>query len=551
MNTPLRLIIAAGAILCLSSAILAGDPPPAKRGVAVVDGKEVEAPKIPMGDAATIEKIITEGKDHSHVMEHLHHLTVEGGPRLTGSTRVEAANNWCKEQYESWGLSNAHIEDWGTIATRFDRGPSTLKLTLKRTRTRDDGETEIESTPLKDLEFTTAAWTRGTDGVKAGPVVKMPQTEEEYKALKDGDKLKGAWILIKSQPPAGRRGVQDRMSSNFQSRIDARKKVSASRDELVRTSAAPGWRDRKAEDVPPDVSVVVRRSDYDAINSRLADGDKIELEANLQQTLTPGPFRVYNTIAEIRGSTLPDEVVIISAHLDSWDGPGSQGCTDNGTGSSTTLEAARILATVMKNGGVPPKRTIRFIDWTGEEQGLLGSKGYVEKHKEEIIAHVSACIVDDGGTDYDGGLPAATQMVQYLAAATAPVNNVFWSETDKKYMNVNVRDTGTKIDVHGSSDHASFNKVGVPGFFWDEVGRADYSFGWHTQNDKFELGIEEYLRQSATAAAVTAYNLACAPELLPRAAMPEPKKPADTKPEEAPKKAGEQKAEMAGSRTGS
>lgn len=106
-------------------------------------------------------------------------------------------------------------------------------------------------------------------------------------------------------------------------------------------------------------------------------------------------------------------------------------------------------------------------------------------------------------------------MVDYLAAATAPVNNVFYSEIDQKYLNVNIRNTGDKIETHGSSDHASFNQVGVPGFFWDETGRADYGFGWHTQNDTYELGIEEYLKQSATTAAVTAYNLAL--DLLPRA----------------------------------
>jgi Zn-dependent M28 family amino/carboxypeptidase len=107
-------------------------------------------------------------------------------------------------------------------------------------------------------------------------------------------------------------------------------------------------------------------------------------------------------------------------------------------------------------------------------------------------------------------------MVDYLAAATAPVNGVFDSETDGKYLDVNIRPTGDKIDTHGGSDHAAFNRVGVPGFFWDEEGRADYGYGWHTQNDTLDLAIEEYLMQSATNAAITAYNLANAPDLLPR-----------------------------------
>ena len=264
MNTPLRLLLAAGALLAAPSFLRADEPAPAaKRNVAIIDGTEVDRPDIAMGDAITVDMIIAEGKDRSQVMRHLDHLTHKIGPRLTGSSRAEAANHWCREQYTAWGLSNPHIEEWGTVATRFDRGPSTLKATIKRTRTTRDGETEVESAPLRDLEFTTTAWTRGTDGPRTGPVVRLPQNEDEYKALKEADKLKGAWILVKAQPPAGRHGVQDRMSSNFQGSIDARKKVadgtkvedlpyqqrilfdevagfiSASRDELVRTGGDP------------------------------------------------------------------------------------------------------------------------------------------------------------------------------------------------------------------------------------------------------------------------------------------------------------------------
>jgi carboxypeptidase Q len=101
-------------------------------------------------------------------------------------------------------------------------------------------------------------------------------------------------------------------------------------------------------------------------------------------------------------------------------------------------------------------------------------------------------------------------------------------------MTVNIRPSGKKIDTHGSSDHASFNKVGVPGLYWDEVGRADYGYGWHTQNDRMELAIPEYLMQSSVSSAIMAYNLACAPDLMPRA-IEEPKEEktpaAESKPE--------------------
>ncbi len=193
----------------------------------------------------------------------------------------------------------------------------------------------------------------------------------------------------------------------------------------------------------------------------------------------------------------------------------SQGTQDNGTGSSVTLEAARILMAA----GVKPRRTIRFCLWSGEEQGLLGSRGYVESLSEEELSKISACFVDDGGTYYQGGLFCVAEMEPMLTAATRPVHDAF----PNLPIDIVVRD---KMPRGGSSDHASFNGKGVPGFFWTEKNRPDlegmgYRFSWHTQYDTLEYAIEEYLIQSATCSAVTAYSLAMADTLLPRY-VPEP-----------------------------
>ncbi len=541
------------AVLAGSSTSIAAIRPEGERKtiVAIIDGKEMPVPAISMGDPATIDKIIDEGKNRSQVMQHLEHLTKKIGPRLTGSSNLEKANNWCKDQYESWGLTNAHLEEWGTIATRFDRGPCSGKL-LTANGTGFD-------TAL-DLEFTTYSWSIGTNGPVRGPVVKLPKTEEEYAAVKD--KLKGAWVLIPEGDGSGQRRASA-IGARYLANIEARKEVadkkveisalpvddrilfdgingfiarSGGREpELVITSSIPtppppegsgndrrgpsAWRSVDVNNIPPDINITVRKTHYDEIVKRMEANENFQLEFDLKHTFTPGPIKCYNTIAEIRGTEWPEQVVVVSGHLDSWDGPGSEGCTDNGTGTATTLEAARILAAV----GAKPKRTIRFIDWSGEEQGLLGSAAYVDAHKDDIVKNVSACLVDDGGTNYCGGLPAAQQMVDMLAAATAPINNVFYSETDQKYLNVNIRplkrtngDASTQLRVSGGSDHMSFNRVGVPGFFWDETGRANYTHTHHTQFDKLDQAIPEYLMQSATCAAVTAYNLACADTLLPR-----------------------------------
>lgn len=541
------LLLAALALLpiqMIPSLALAGDGD-GGGWTAVIDGKEVPAPEIPMGDDEVVRKILDEGKNRNQVMEHLRYITKEIGPRLTTSSQAERANEWCKEQYEKWGLANPRVEKWGEYPVRFDRGPSRANVMLRRERKNDEGEvTSVEFEKTRDLEFSTLAWTKGTDGPKRGPLVKEPRTEEEYEAVKD--QLSGAWILMRPPPAVGQRGIRGRLSDHFQRRIEARKKVaegtpmseltiaqrmvfdgvagwiSTTRDERVWTGGAPNWDERKLEEIPEDVHLVVRGSDYDYMNSRVADKEPIELEVDANHILTAGPIPVFNTLAEIPGTEFPDEYVVISAHLDSWNGPGSEGCTDNGTGSAVTLEAARLLMAA----GAKPKRTILFANWTGEEQGLLGSREWV-KANESKWPKISACFVDDGGTNYEGGLGAPDWQVDMLAAATAPTNNQFFDSVDNKPLNVNIRKGGKNETGGGGSDHASFLRVGIPGFFWDEIGRSDYGYGWHTQHDKYDLAIPEYLKQSATNAAIVAYRLACAPTLLPRKDPNE--KPEETK----------------------
>ncbi|MBN8596231.1 MAG: M20/M25/M40 family metallo-hydrolase [Planctomycetes bacterium] len=534
--------------------------------VSVIDGKEAPVPAIEMGDDAITMKIVQEGALRSEVMDHLKALAVERGPRLTGSENLRKAQDWASQSFREWGLTNVHLEQWGTVGVGFDRGPSSGTIFLARpmrpetrpgVNTREASpaatpptepakeEAKPEPTPAKtewtkarEVELTALSWSVGTNGAVRGPVIREPKTEDEFRAVQG--ELKGAWVLVQAPPALGMRGIRSMMSARYEMRKEARKKIaegksvsdlpiaerlafepiagyiSSSRDERVWTGAVSGWRDLSItdRDDPSDDQphVQVRLSDYDFLNSRLADGEKVEVEFNLNHTFKAGPVPVHNVIAEIKGSKYPNEYVIISGHLDSWDGPGSLGVTDNATGSAVTIEAARILKAV----NAKPLRTIRFVLWTGEEQGLLGSKGYVESHKDEL-AGISAVFVDDGGTGYQAGVQAATVQVDMLAAASAPINNVFFSRFDKKFLNVDIKNSGETTKSHGGSDHHSFNLVGVPGFFWEEGGRAEYGFGWHTQNDKMNLAIEEYLVQSATNSAVVAYRLGCAPTLLPRA----------------------------------
>jgi carboxypeptidase Q len=449
------------------------------------------------GDPQVITKIVDEGKNNSQVMKTLAEFTNKYGPRLTSSTNLDKANKWAMDQFKKYGCVNVHLEQWGEFPVGFDRGKKSY------------GRMNL---PEKvDFEFTSPSWTEGTRGGMKGKAVKAPTTVDEFNAVKD--KLKGAWLVYTTgNPPQPPR--QGEPSEELKARLALEKqiddagiigRVTGSRNDLVITSG--NWRIEQ-DKLPTGRRAQIRKSDMDKVIAQLDANKEVELEFNLDQKWVKGPRPQYNVIAEIKGTEKPDEVVIVSGHFDSWDGPGSVGALDNGTGSSTALEAARILCKV----GAKPKRTIRFILWTGEEQGLFGSRGYVALHMNEMDK-ISAVLVDDGGTNYQGGYVGIESQKAMMETAFAPLNTAF---PDMPVI-FQVRAT---MPTGGGSDHVPFNAVGVPGFFTMETGRSDYNFVHHTQHDYLKYAIPEYLVQSSVCHAVVSYNLACAGELLPRAPKP-------------------------------
>ena len=212
-------------------------------------------------------------------------------------------------------------------------------------------------------------------------------------------------------------------------------------------------------------------------------------------------WRCTTRSAEIRGSEKPDEVVIIGAHLDSWDlGTGS---TDNGTGSMAVLEAARALAKL----NLKPKRTIRFVLFTGEEQGLVGSQEYVKAHKNEL-EKISAVLVHDTGTGrvLTLGLHDNYQDREIVDQVLAPLRELKLLEPSM------ARSFGT--------DHASFDEVGVPGFFCIQEHGGIFELTHHSQSDTFDKVWKDDLNQGAQVLAAWAYNTAQLPEMLPRRPLP-------------------------------
>jgi Zn-dependent M28 family amino/carboxypeptidase len=222
---------------------------------------------------------------------------------------------------------------------------------------------------------------------------------------------------------------------------------------------------------------------------------KVKVEVEISNKFIPGPITVFNTVGEIEGE-IKDEFVVVGAHLDSWDL--AQGTTDNGTGSCIVLETARLI----KQSGIKPKRTIRFVLFTGEEQGLHGSKQYVKRHEAEM-AKTSVALVHDTGTGKVLGFGLQGR------EAIKPI-------MDKELVSLKGTDfTGVTLRSMGGTDHLSFETAGVPGFACAQD-MDEYRLTHHTQSDTFDKAKEGNLIQGAQVMAVTAMRVANLERLLPR-----------------------------------
>jgi len=433
-----------------------------------------------------IAKIVNEGKNNSQVMQTLKDLTTIG-PRLTGSPTLQRAEAWAVKKFKSYGLSNARLEAWGNVPVGFDRGPNQIG--------------RMVSPYSEEIVFTTMNWTEGTKGLVRAEVVKAPSSLENVKL--DPAFFKGKWVLVNE--PVSMRGPAEDQQKAVREAMKAAQcagLIFPARDERVHSSGT--WRDKTYEKRPKGIEIVVRKSDYARMSRNVDFGRKPQVEFNIENNWFKGPFTQYNVIADIIGTEKPDEMVIICGHMDSWNTPGSTGTCDNATGVSSAIEAARILT----RAGIKPKRTIRFILWSGEEQGLLGSRAYVQKHKADM-PKIVAVLNDDGGTNYHGGYVGLAGMKSLMEKAYAPTVAAF-PDMPMTFTTI------ARAPAGGSSDHAPFIWEGVPAFFTLETGRANYGRVWHTQFDQYQEAIPEYLVQSATNHAIVSYFLANSEETLPR-----------------------------------
>ena len=469
-------------------------------------------------DDATIaadDKIIAEINDHNEIMSNLEYLSDMIGQRLTGSENLKKANDWTKERFTTYGIENSHLESW-QIAHTWSRGTARGR---------------ILSPAEHPLSLASYGWAPGTNGAVRGPIVYVKaQSIDDLQPYKG--KLKNA-IVIMSEPlllpapdepainpmliaygdptalvapkrpgaptihfgPEYLKFMQERNAFFKAEGVNALLADSGKPDALLNMTGLGG----RNYSIAPLPAAFITSENYSLI-WRLLKRGPVEVELEITNTIGDAPVDVYNTVAEIRGSEKPDEVVVLGAHLDSWDL--GTGTTDNGAGVASLMEAARALQKL----GLKPKRTIRFILFTGEEQGLCGSRAYVEAHKSEM-PKISGMLVQDIGTGkvLSIGMMENFQDAEIMYQVVKPLKAVGLLESSEK--------------PQGGSDHVSFNQAGVPGFYGIQE-TEQYFQTHHTQADTFDQAKEAGLIQGAQVMAVWAYNVAELADLLPRKPAP-------------------------------
>ncbi len=468
-------------------------------------------------DLVTVKRIRAEGLENSQMPELARHLTDVIGPRLTGSPGMTRANEWTAEKFREWGLKDVTIEPWG----EFGRGWERVSFSGR-----------ILTPFVQPLHGQPTAWTGSTDGTVQGPVVIVMADSVEQLTQYRG-KLDGAFVLMQEasdiepeyEPRDRRLDVDDLLEpaperpqpqfdparmAEFRRRADMRRAVAEFvQDEgaaavLARSSrsygiirgggSGPG---RDPDNPYPTPEIVISPEQYGQIYRNVEHGVPVEIELNVQNRFFEDDVRAYNTLADIPGTDLADEFVMTGAHLDSWHM--GTGATDNAAGSVVMMEAMRILKTL----DVRPRRTIRIALWSGEEQGLLGSRAWVENHAE-LHAKISAYLNVDNGTGRIRGI-----WDQMNEQAIPVFEQILWP----------FRDLGVVAVRHGTTggtDHLSFDRAGIPGFNFIQD-PIEYGIRTHhTYVDTYDHLVIDDLKQAAVVVASTLYHLAMRDEMMPR-----------------------------------
>lgn len=484
--------------------------------------------------------------ERSQVMDIAAWITDVYGPRLTGSPMLDKATEWAQQQLKDWGCQNVQLDEWGP----FGRGWEMEHFDM-----------HCEAPMYFPIIAYPQAWSPSTNGTVTGEVIYLnASTEEDLEKYKG--KLKGKFVLIDTlralkewEDPLAKRLTPEELLEMANAPMPAKRPfrnyprsgrefyralVKFLYDEQPLATVDRSYkgdlgtvfvsgarakegspRDEGAE-VMPQVTMAVEH--YNRIFRLLQKGIPVTLSMDLKAKYTNPDGMEHNIIAEIPGTDLKAEVVMFGAHFDSWHA--GTGATDNGAGSAVMMEVARILSETIKETGIKPRRTLRIALWTGEEQGLLGSKSYVRKHLADT---------DDLGNLQDVK-PEQEKISAYynLDNGTGKIRGVYLQGNDqvapifREWLDP-FKDLGATtltLQNTGGTDHLSFHAVGIPGFQFIQDNMAYWSRTHHSNMDNWDHLVADDLKQAATIIASFVWQTSQRDEKLPRRKMEENKEEA-------------------------
>ncbi len=460
-----------------------------------------------------IEAIVKEGKTNSQLKNYSFELLDVIGPRLVGTPQMMQAHNWVKDQYTAMGFV-ARNEEYGTWKA-WERGITQITMISPR---------------VKSLEGMQLAWSPSTkkNGVDGEVVILVDaKSKAEFDAWLPS--VKGKFVMISQNQPTGRpdyqwkeyatpesynkmKEEQAAVAENWNNRIKNTGYTTKELPKVLEEAGAAGilmsyWTGIMGSNrifgantlkVP---TIDIALEDYGLLYRLAENGKKPRININAQSK-NLGTAKTYNTIAELKGNEKPDEYVILSAHLDSWDG--GTGATDNGTGIITMMEAARILKEVLPN----PKRTILIGNWGSEEQGLNGSRAFVADHPE-LVDKVQVVFNQDNGTGRIVNLSGQGFLNAYQFLGD-------WLNAVPAEFKKELKTTFPGSPSGGGSDHVSFVSKDIPGFMMSSLSWGYGNYTWHTNRDTADKIVYDDVQNNAILIAIMAYKASEADELVSR-----------------------------------
>ena len=449
-------------------------------------------------DDPVIKAMWEQGMEQSHTREFAHHLTDVIGPRLTGSSNLAAAQDWLLETYESWGIEaqREEIGEW----TGWEQGVLHVDMLEPRVAT---------------IEAEMLAWSHPTDGPKTASVILPPSLDEDVAAWWAA--AKGKYLLASAPEPTCRASQELEANARPETVESIGEQRNEWRREWAQRSAklreyvgsledrdpehlggiltsrwSGGWGVNKVFSASGDpiVQADISCEDYGMLVRLAESGHTPVLRINAEAEFT-GRVPLFNVVGRIPGTELPDEYVLLGAHLDSWHA--GTGATDNATGSVMMLEAMRIIKETYPN----PRRTIIVGHWTSEEQGLIGSGAFREDHPE-IMEGMQAAFNQDNGTwrfvelEGQGFLESRVHLPKWMSVVPPELTEDILLPVPGGQNNA-------------GSDHTSFICAEIPSFRFRSPYPEYRQYTWHTNRDTFDKIIFDDLAENATLAAMVAY----------------------------------------------